>query len=67
MNRLNYLQEIPKNAILVSFDVVGLYPNIPHNERTDIMKVFLNEKSDRLINIESLWRLTKNYSQRKLF
>ena len=67
MSRLHCLQGILKNAILASFDVVGLYPNIPHNERTDIMKVFLNEKSDRLINIESLWRLTKNYSQRKLF
>ena len=30
--------EVPKEAILVTADVVGLYPSIPHNEGLDILK-----------------------------
>ena len=41
--RLNDLSEILENAILATFDVVGLYPNIPHGECIEIMKTFLNE------------------------
>ena len=40
LSRLSYLQDITENAILVSFDMVGLYPNIPHEEGTDIMRIF---------------------------
>ena len=36
LSRLSYLQEIPENAILVSFNVVGIYPNMLHEERIDI-------------------------------
>ena len=44
--RLNDLPEIPENVIIVTFDVVGLYPNIPHEESLEIMKTFLNERDD---------------------
>ena len=40
LSRLSYLQDIPENAILVSFDVVRLYPNIPHEEGIDLWKHF---------------------------
>ena len=32
LSRLSYLQEILENVILASFDVVGLYLNIPNDE-----------------------------------
>ena len=38
LSRLSYLQDIPENEILVSFDVVGLYSNKPHEEGIDIMR-----------------------------
>ena len=34
--RLSYLQDIPENSILVSSDVVGIYPNMPHEEGIDV-------------------------------
>lgn len=68
LRRWSYLQDIPENAILVSFDVVVLYPNIPHEEGIDIIRAFLNERSDKTICTESLCRLVKivlkaNYSE----
>ena len=57
--RLNDLPEIPENAIIVTFDVVGLYPNIPHKERLEIMKNFLNERDDIPVSTESLCELAK--------
>ena len=57
--RLSYLQKIPENSILVSFDVVGICPNIPHEEVTDIMGALLNERSNRQISTANLCRLAK--------
>lgn len=57
--RLSYLQEIPENAILVSFDVVGICPNIPHEEVIDIMRALLNESSNRQISTANLCRLAE--------
>ena len=59
MIRLSYLQDIPENEILVSFDVVGLYPSIPHEEGIDIMRTLLNGRSDKSISTESFCRLAK--------
>ena len=48
--RLSYLQDIPENVILISSDAVGLYSNILHEEGIDIMRKFLNERSDKPIS-----------------
>ena len=32
LERLRAIGEIPKGAILVTADIVGLYPSIPHDE-----------------------------------
>ena len=36
--KLKAAGEVPKGAILVTADVVGLYPSIPHSEGLDILK-----------------------------
>ena len=56
---LSYLQEISENAILVSFDLVGICPNIPHEEVIDIMTALLNESSNRQISTANLCRLAE--------
>ena len=43
INKLRELGKIPDNAILVTADVVGLYPSIPHNIRLRALK----EASDK--------------------
>ena len=40
LTRITKIKDLPEDALLVSFDVVGLYPHIPHEERTEIMKEF---------------------------
>ena len=59
LSRLSYLQNIQENAILVSFDVVELYPNIPYEEGIDIMGTSLHDRSDKSISTESLCRVAK--------
>ena len=59
MSRLNELPEIPENAYLVSFDVVGLYARIPHEEGLEIIKYFLDNREDQSVSSENLYRLAK--------
>ena len=35
----------------LSFDVVGLYPHVPHEEGIEIMKKFLNQREVKNISI----------------
>ena len=41
------------------FDVVGLYPHIPHEEGLEILKCFLDKPEDQLVSSENLCRLAK--------
>ena len=45
------IKHLPENALLVSFDVVGLYPHVPHEEGIEIMKKFLNQREVKNISI----------------
>ena len=57
MQRLNQIGDIPENALLVSFDVVGLYPHIPHDQVVEIMRRFLDKREDESVSSESLCKL----------
>ena len=49
---LNYIQELsdhPESSILVSCDVVGLYPNIPHGEGMETMPEYLETREDKTV------------------
>ena len=56
LQRLNQIGDIPGNALLVSFDVVGLYQHIPH-EGVEIMQRFLDKREDQSVSSESLCKL----------
>ena len=51
-NTKDFLQKLPENiiesSILVSFDVVNLYPNIPHDLRLEAIKFWLDKYPDEL-------------------
>ena len=53
----NQIGDIPKNTLLVSFDVVGLYPHIPHAQGVEIMRPFLDKCEDQSVSSESLCKL----------
>ena len=57
LQRLNQIGDIPENVLLVSFDVVGLYPYIPHNQGVEIMRRFLDKREDQSVPSESLGKL----------
>ena len=42
IKRIKDIGEIPSGSLLVTFAVVGLYPHIPHEERIETMKKYLN-------------------------
>ena len=51
------LNELPENAYLVSFHVVGLHPHIPHERGLEILKCFLDIREDQSVSSENLCRL----------
>ena len=57
LKRIADLSDIPENAILVSFDVIGLYPHIPHDDGLKFMKMFLDNRKDKTVSTESLIEL----------
>ena len=42
--RIIEIKDLPKDALLASFDAVGLYVYIPHKEGVEIMKKLLKPK-----------------------
>ena len=66
INKMNNLDLIPKNAILVTTDVVGLYPSIPHEVGLRALREALNKRDEETISTEELLKmaefvLKKNY------
>ena len=54
LSRLNELCEIPEDAYLVSFDVVGFYPQIPHKEGLEKLKCLLDKREDHSYHLKIL-------------
>ena len=54
LTRITEIKDHPEDALLVSFDVVGLYPHIPHEEGIKIMDEFLNQREVKDISTKSL-------------
>ena len=57
--------KIPQNSILVTADVVGLYPSIPNNAGLKVLKDALDCRQNKKIPIDMLVKmaefvLTKN-------
>ena len=44
LTRITEIKDLTENALLVSFDVVGLYLHISHEKGIEIMKEFLNQR-----------------------
>ena len=50
IKRINDIGEIPSGSLLVTFDVVGLYPHIPHEEGIETMKKYLSLREDQSVS-----------------
>ena len=54
IKKIKYLKNIPDNTILVTADVVGLYPSIPHEAGLRALKELLDRREEKKISTEDL-------------
>ena len=57
--KLKNLRKIPENAFLVTSDVVGLYPNIPHDEGLEVSRKQCNALDNKSISTEDLVKMAE--------
>ena len=57
LKKLQELGSLPKNAILCTIDVVGLYPNIPHDEGLASIRKPLNNRENKEVTTDTLVEL----------
>ena len=53
-NKLKELCSVPQNALLVTVEVVGLYPSIPHQDILDALSIKLEQREVKKIPTEDL-------------
>ena len=54
LNKLRFLPKLPGNTILCTVDVVGLYPNIPHEECLSAFTKRLDNRMGKYISGDRL-------------
>ena len=59
LRKIEELGQIPEGAILCTIDVVGLYPNIPHDEGLAFLKDFLDRRFDKQATTSALIELAE--------
>ena len=59
IKKINNLDLIPENAILVTADVVGLYPSIPHEVGLRALREALNKRDEKIIPTEELLKMAE--------
>ena len=57
--KLKNLSKIPENAFLVTADVVGLHPSIPHDEGLEVLRKQLNTFDNKSIPTEDLVKMAE--------
>ena len=53
VNRIQDLSDLPESSILVSLDVVGLCPHIPHEEGIETTAEYLEIRDDKTVSSKS--------------
>ena len=57
LKKLQELGSLPKNAILCTIEVVGLYPNIPHEEGLASIRKHLDNRENKEVTTDTLVEL----------
>ena len=48
------MDQVPERAILRAINVVGLYPNVPHEEGLVSLRKFLDARAEKKVRTETL-------------
>ena len=67
MNKIKKLQNIPDGAILVTADVVGLFPSIPHEAGLRALKEALKNRESKTIPTKNLVKMIEFLLKNKYF
>ena len=67
LKKIKELGQLPEGAILCTIDVVGLYPNIPHDEGLAFLKDFLDSRVDKQVTTDTLIELTELVLKNNIF
>ena len=59
MSKLKHLKKVPDNAILVTTDVAGLFPSIPHSKGLEVLKKELDNFYKKSIPTEDLVKMVE--------
>ena len=59
IKKINNLDSIPENAILVTADVVGLYPSIPLEVDLRALREALDKRDEKTIPTEELLKIAE--------
>ena len=59
IKKTKHLKNIPDNAILVSADVIGLYPSIPHKAGLRALKEVLDRREEKKTSTEDLAKMAE--------
>ena len=59
LKRLKELGSVLQNALLVTADVVGLYPSIPHQDGLEALPIKLDQQEDRIIPTNDLLEMAR--------
>ena len=54
---MKHLRNIPESAILVTLDVAGLYPSIPHDIGLKSLRMALDNRKHKSTNTEDVIRM----------
>ena len=67
LEKLRAIGEIPKGAILVTADVVGLYPSIPHDEGLKVLRNQYDKFIDKTVLTEDIIKMAEFVLKNNLF
>ena len=67
MRKIKELDQLPEGTILSTIDVVGLYPNIPHDESLVFQKNVLDSMIDKLVTKYTLIELAELILKNNIF
>ena len=67
MHKIRDLKNIPKDALLVTADVVGLYPSIPHEAGRQALKEVLERRKDKKILTNDLVKMAAFFLKNNFF
>ena len=67
LRKIKQIGNLPENSILVTTDVVGLYPSIPHELGLKALEEALEKRESKQISTDDLIKLAKFVLQNNYF